>query len=68
VLRHIFLLAGKGAFFTISCGRAKETLPDGRNAHLTIRTPDFWIEATQRVGFTVKKSDTRKGVRIWATK
>lgn len=68
VLRHIFLLAGKGAFFTISCAPAKETLPDGRNAHLSIRPPDFWLEATQRVGFTVSKSDTRKGVRIWAKK
>lgn len=34
--------AKKFAFFAISIRPAKKTLPDGRNAHLTIQTPDWW--------------------------
>ena len=36
------LMARKFAFFSISTRAAKKTLPDGRNAHLTIRPADWW--------------------------
>lgn len=36
------LRAKKFAFFSISTRPAKKTLPDGRNAHLTIQSPDWW--------------------------
>ena len=34
--------ADKFAFFAISTRPAKKTLPDGRNAHLTVQSPDWW--------------------------
>ena len=34
--------AKKFVFFAISTRAAKKTLPDGRNAHLTIQSPDWW--------------------------
>ena len=33
-----------GAMFAISVHEAKKTLPDGRNAHVTIRTSQWWRE------------------------
>lgn len=29
--------------FCIACGDAKKTLPDGRNAHITQKSPQWWI-------------------------
>jgi hypothetical protein len=34
----------KHAWFIIACYPAKKKLPDGRNAHLIIENPDWWIE------------------------
>jgi len=34
--------AKKFVFFAVSTRLAKKTLPDGRNAHLTVRSPDWW--------------------------
>lgn len=34
--------ADKFAFFAISTRPAKKTLPDGRNAHLTVQSQDWW--------------------------
>lgn len=46
VLDDIFLLLEVGrssfAFFAIACRLAKKELPDGRNAHLTVRPPEWW--------------------------
>lgn len=43
VLAHIRSIMQKGGFFTISLREAKKKLPDGRNAHLIVETPDFWF-------------------------
>lgn len=43
VLGHIRKLARKGAFFSISTVPAVAHLPDGRNAHVTIREPSWWL-------------------------
>jgi 2-polyprenyl-3-methyl-5-hydroxy-6-metoxy-1,4-benzoquinol methylase len=32
----------KRAFFVIDCIEANQLLPDGRNAHLTVRPPQWW--------------------------
>lgn len=46
VLDHIFdqLTDGRPGFvfFAICCAPAKKTLGDGRNAHLTVRPPEWW--------------------------
>jgi hypothetical protein len=31
-------------YFTISCRRATKILKDGRNAHLIVQEPDWWLE------------------------
>lgn len=36
-------VVNKIGFFTIATRAARKTLPDGRNAHLIIKKPDWWI-------------------------
>lgn len=43
VFKDIASLAKKGVYFLISTGKAKTLLPDGRNAHLTIKPANFWL-------------------------
>jgi hypothetical protein len=54
VLDHIRSLARKAAYLIISTREAKKTLPDGRNAHLIIETPEWWQERL-KVYFDIKK-------------
>lgn len=42
-LSYIESLFNKSAWVIIACYPAKKYLPDGRNAHLTVETPDWWI-------------------------
>lgn len=44
VLDHIQELTKKVAFFWIATKDAVKTLPDGRNAHINLRTPDWWFK------------------------
>jgi uncharacterized Rossmann fold enzyme len=43
VLDHIKSLARHAVYFSISLVPAKKTLPDGRNAHITLLAPDDWL-------------------------
>lgn len=43
VLGHICVLSGMGAYLTIHTGPANHTLPDGRNAHLTVQPAEWWL-------------------------
>lgn len=55
------------AFFSISCVKAVNILPDGSNAHCTIYTPEDW-EKIMRSIFTSHKIRVlaeRKTVRFW---
>lgn len=36
--------ARKFAFFCIFTGRSRKFLPDGRNCHVTVRPPEWWLE------------------------
>lgn len=47
VLGHINALAQKGAFLTIACAPANETLADGRNAHLVVENAEWWLQKVQ---------------------
>lgn len=40
---NVVIRADKFAFFSISTKKAKKNLPDGRNAHLTIQSSDWWL-------------------------
>lgn len=42
VLRHIHSLTKKVAFFSISTRPASKTLPDGTNAHKTVKSEKWW--------------------------
>ncbi len=44
VLDHLRSLTKKAGFFTICCRPANKTLPDGRNAHLIIQPPRWWLD------------------------
>lgn len=43
VLSDIASLTKRAVFFQIATSPAKKTLPDGRNAHITIRSPNEWL-------------------------
>jgi hypothetical protein len=43
VLDHLTTLTEAVGFFSIDTGPAKKTLPDGRNAHLLQRPPEWWL-------------------------
>jgi len=44
VITHIRSLTVRAAFFVIACREARKTLADGRNAHLIVQPPEWWIE------------------------
>lgn len=48
VLADIAGLAEKLAFLEIACFPAKKFLPDGRNAHLIVEPPKWWLERLRR--------------------
>lgn len=48
VLSHIERLARDAALIVISTRPANAILPDGRNAHLIVETPDWWLERLMR--------------------
>ena len=43
VLEHIASLTRHLALFVIHCRPAKKSLPDGRNAHVSLHAPDIWL-------------------------
>lgn len=43
VLDHLQSLTEAVGFFTIDTGPAVKTLPDGRNAHILQRPPEWWL-------------------------
>ena len=48
VLDHIQGLTKKVVVFVVSTRPAKKILPDGRNAHITIRDSNWWLELMMR--------------------
>ncbi len=54
VLADIKRLMVKAGYFVICCQPANKLLPDGRNAHLIIEKPVWWLEKLQRAGFVIK--------------
>jgi len=48
VLKHINKLANKFVWLRIDTKPARKTLPDGRNAHLILETPEWWRDRIQQ--------------------
>lgn len=68
VLRHIYLLASRGAYLVIATREAREKLPDGRNAHLIVEPPAWWIDKLRQQGWADLRSEERKGLCVWLRK
>jgi hypothetical protein len=56
--------ADKWVYLGIFCGPAKKRLPDGRNAHVTIRPPKWWGRLVRKV-FDESGPDVHTKYRIW---
>ncbi len=48
VLKKLHYLTRRAFFFVIACYPSSKHLPDGRNAHLLINPPEWWIEKMER--------------------
>ena len=57
VLKHIRSKMLKAGYFTIGCSPAAKKLPDGRNAHLIIKPPEWWVKKLSGY-FVIKNSST----------
>lgn len=68
VMRHIFDLTGKAAYFVISTRPAKAILPDGRNAHISLHDEAWWLAKLRAQGWVIKRHEMRKGLDVWAYK
>jgi len=55
VLAHVRLLARKRVFFVISTKATHKVLTDGRNAHLTIESRDWWKARLVQSGFRLTR-------------
>jgi len=49
----------KAHYHLIACHRAHHYLPDGRNAHLIVETPDWWQRRLRSLGYRIVEE------RIW---
>jgi len=64
-LRFIRQLARKGAFLIIATSLSRETLPDGRNAHLIVKAVPWWRNRMIQHGFLIDREEIRKGLYLW---
>jgi hypothetical protein len=51
VLEHLKNLAGKALYCVIALRPANAVLPDGRNAHILLRSAEYWAEKLRALGF-----------------
>jgi hypothetical protein len=49
ILDEMFGFARSFVFLTIACHQARKRLPNGENAHCTVKSSDWWGELLQRV-------------------
>jgi hypothetical protein len=48
VLDHLARLTARAAYIVIATRPANAVLPDGRNAHLIVETPEWWLERLEQ--------------------
>jgi len=53
VLAHIRSLASRGIYLNIATRKSNKTLPDGRNAHLIIKSLKWWVRTVRKSGMRV---------------
>lgn len=60
VLAHIRMLARKVVFLVIATRPSNKVLSDGRNAHLTVESADWWESRVLSAGFRMADMSTPK--------
>lgn len=76
VLEEIRAYSHKYAFLVIACKPAKAILPDGRNAHLIVEPPDWWLKKLREKfqGYSVfplgdrPLHEKKKNLAVWIIK
>lgn len=75
VIEHLCKLAKRGCFLVIATRPANKLLPDGRNAHLIIKSPKWWLHELAKQKWNIEQHVVKvKGdgspheVAIWLTK
>lgn len=54
--------------FNIACTPSKSTLPDGRNAHITVEPPAWWRGRIERLWPDIEVRSDHKNFTLYATK
>lgn len=75
VLADLRRLTKKGAYLSIATRPSNKTLPDGRNAHLLVQRPSWWMRQFHGYGWRVanvtvgyrKHSTEPRGMQLWLT-
>ncbi|MCF3641971.1 class I SAM-dependent methyltransferase [Rhizobium sp. TRM95111] len=57
VLTDLYKRTNKVQYHLIACHKALHFLPDGRNAHLIIETPDWWQRLFRSLGFRIVREE-----------
>ena len=47
-LKNLAVLSKRLCFMNIACNLSKSLLPDGSNAHVTVKPPEWWIDKVKR--------------------
>jgi hypothetical protein len=63
IVDELFGYARKFVFASVACYPAKKQLPDGRNAHITIRPPEWWMGLIHAVA--MRHTDVSYQIRIF---
>lgn len=65
VLLHLWNLTRKVAFVVVSLVETSKTLTDGRQAHILLRTPEWWANALRHHGFLIVETPQVKPDKQW---
>lgn len=49
IVEEIFCFARRFVYLNVACFPARKHLPNGENAHITVRPPDWWRDLVERV-------------------
>src|SRR5947207_13034544 len=61
ILDEIFGYAMRFVYLNVACYPARKTLPNGENAHITVRPPQWWDALVKRHGTTPWELQTEAG-------
>jgi len=56
VITELYSYTGKACHLLIACTEANKTLPDGRNAHLIQKPPEWWEDKLTRFDWSIAES------------